>query len=288
MTDEAQWTIRRVVRFCTDDFAQKGLPSPRLDAELVVAHALGLDRVRLYMDLDRPLSKDELAKVRELIVRRRKREPIAYILGSREFYGRRFQVSPAVLVPRPDTETLIERALAIVGEESNARVLDLCTGSGCIAITLAAERAGIAVDATDLSAAALAVARTNAGALGVAERVSFHEGDLFGAVPADARCALVVSNPPYLAQSELAGLDADVRAYEPHMALSAGSDALAFYRRIASEVSRWLEPGGTVLVEVGAGQAPEVERLFAAAGLLDVRTHADLGGHGRVVEGRAP
>lgn len=280
------WTIRRVVKWSSDDFAGRGIESARLDAELLVAHALGLDRVKLYMDLDRPLTPDELARIRELVVRRRKREPIAYILGRREFYGRSFEVTPAVLVPRPDTETLIERALELLPEDATGPALDLCTGSGCIAITLAAERGALVVDATDLSEEALAIAQKNAASLGVAERVSLHRGDLFAALPAPREYALIACNPPYIPEGERDTLAADVAQYEPGLALFAGGDGLDVLRRLCAEALRWLAPGGTILIEVGAGQAPSVIALLEAAGLGEARAHRDLGGHERVVEAR--
>ncbi len=283
------WTIRRVVRWSADDFAIRGIESSRLDAELLVAQALGLDRVRLYMDLDRPLTPDELARIRELVTRRRKREPIAYILGRREFFGRAFEVSPAVLVPRPDTETLIERALELLPEDSRGPVLDLCTGSGCIAITLAAERSALEVDATDLSADALEIAARNATALGVAGRVRVHRGDLFDALPQPREYALIACNPPYIPTGDRASLSPDVAEHEPAIALFAGPDGLDVLRRLCAEVAGWLAPGGSILIEVGAGQAPAVADLLERAGLVDARPHRDLAGHERVVEAqRAP
>ena len=171
-----------MLAWITQDFQGLSISTARLDGELIVSHVLGLDRVRLYMELDRPLDPAELGAIKQLVVRRRKREPMAYILGRREFYRRSFEVTPAVLIPRPDTETLIERALALLPEDREVQVLDLCTGSGAIAITLAAERPRARVDATDLSEAALAVARRNAERLGVADRVAFAQGDLFAAV----------------------------------------------------------------------------------------------------------
>ncbi len=281
------WTIRRVVRWSTDDFAGRGIESARLDAELLVGHALGIDRVKLYMDLERPLTPDELARIRELVVRRRAREPIAYILGRREFFGRNFRVSKAVLVPRPDTEVLIERALESLPNEGTVRVLDLCTGSGCIAVTLAAERSNVEVDATDLSPDALEVASANARALGVESRVRLYEGDLFGALPEKREYGLIVCNPPYIPETERASLAPDVEAFEPALALFGGRDGFEVLTRLAAEALTWLAKDASILVEVGAGQAPAVSELFAAAGLAEIRTHVDLGGHERVVEARS-
>ncbi len=284
---EQAWTIRRILAWIAKDFAERGIDTARLDGELIVAHALGLDRVRLYMDLDRPLSEEERAAIRALVKRRREREPIAYIVGFKEFWGRRFAVSPAVLVPRPDTETLVERALELVPSDAEARVLDLCTGSGILGLTLAAERPLARVDLTDLSADALAVARRNTEALGLSERVRLFEGDLFAAVPEGSRYALITANPPYIAASELPSLPADVREHEPRQALIAGEDGFAIHRRLVEDAPRFLDPGGTILIEVGAGQAEALEALFAARPEVEATArHRDLAGIERAVEAR--
>lgn len=282
------WTLRKVVRWSEGDFASRGIPSARLDAELLCAHALGIDRVRLYMDLDRPLLPTELAAVRELVQRRRKREPVAYILGRREFWGRPFEVGPAVLVPRPETESLIEHALTLLGKDRDACVLDLCSGSGCIAITLALERPLARVVATDVSGAALDVARRNVEKLGVATRVELREGDLFEAVRTDELFDVVTANPPYLSAEELSECAPDVREHEPRIALVAGPAGDELLARIATGVIAHLSPGGHLLSEIGSGQAARARALFEAAGLRDVRVVPDLGGLDRVVVGRAP
>jgi release factor glutamine methyltransferase len=280
------WSIRRVMRWTAEDFAARGLDSPRLDAELLVAHALGLERVALYLDMDRPLTADELGRIRGLVKRRREREPVAYILGQRDFYGRTFEVDRSVLVPRPDTETLAERALALVEELGIPRALDLCTGSGILAVTLAAAAPDLQVDATDVSAEALGVARRNAERHGVADRVVWHEGDLFAAVPEGRTYGLVVSNPPYIPQRDFADLEPEVRDWEPRLALEAGPEGMAVLDRIAAGVGEVLAPGGIVLVEVGQGQAAAVSAAFAAQGFEPVAVHQDLGGIDRVVEAR--
>lgn len=278
------WTIRRVLAWTAEDFAGRGIETARLDAELLVAHALGLGRVQLYMDLDRPLTDAEREAIRAVVVRRRKHEPVAYITGKKEFWGRSFTVSPAVLVPRPDSETVIERALELV--QGEARVLDLCTGSGILGLTIAAEREGVQADLTDLSPEALAIARQNAEALGLAERVRLFEGDLFAPL-GDEAYALITANPPYIPEGELTGLAPDVREHEPRMALVAGDDGFSVHRRIIAGAPRFLAPGGTLLIEVGAGQAPELERLIRERGWADhTARHRDLGGTERVVEAR--
>jgi release factor glutamine methyltransferase len=275
-----------------------GITTARLDAELLVAHALGCDRVGLYIDMERPLQADELARIRKLVVRRRRREPVAYILGRREFFGRQFEVTPAVLIPRPDTETLVERALGILDREHACRVLDLCTGSGAIGVTLAAEREQLTVDATDISGEALQVAGRNAAKHGVEARVRFFRGDLFSALPrgSGARGAaregadgygLIVCNPPYITGGQWQQLAPEVTGFEPEIALRAGVDGLDCHRRICAEAGDWLQPGGSLLLEVGHGQAEAVAEMLRGSGRFSpVIFHADLAGIRRVVEGR--
>jgi methylase of polypeptide subunit release factors len=338
------------------------------------------------MDLDRALLDEELTRVRDLVQRRRRREPVAYLLGRKEFWGRTFAVDPSVLVPRPDTETLVERALALlpggkrvareapdaalvasqreaardlpthvepvlepeptsgeVAPDEGAsyggvapfapvgtttapastpaatdtapdtaptdtaptdtaptdtgvapiRVLDLCTGSGCIGLTLACERPGLEVWITDVSAPALAIARANLEALAeddptLPARVSLHEGDLFAAAPPGARFDLVTCNPPYLSEAELAEVERDVRDHEPRGALVAGPRGDEILVRLAAEVRAWLVPGGVVLTEIGVTQGARVRALFERAGLVEVCVLQDLSGRDRVVEGHAP
>ncbi len=261
------------------------MSSPRLDAELLVALALGCDRVKLYMDLDRPWSDDELTKARELLKRRRAFEPVAYIRGEREFYGHAFAVDRRVLIPRPDTETLIEAALAATHVDASVRLLDLCTGSGAIGVTLAIERPLSQVDVTDVSTDALALAKHNAERLQVVERMRFFPGDLFSALPSDARgYDLIACNPPYISEHERASLSRDILDHEPALALFAAERGLAFYVRVARDAPQWLRPGGTLLLEVGATQADEVSELLSSHAWQDVTRHHDLGGIARVVQ----
>lgn len=277
------WTVRRMASWMAGDFAARGIDSARLDAELLLAHALGCERLGLYLDLERPLSRDELSRVRELVRRRRAHEPVAYVVGHKEFWGRRLEVSPDVLVPRPETELLVEVAL---GVGTFAHALDLCTGSGAVAIALAAERSDAHVDATDRSAAALVVARRNLERHALVDRIALHEGDLFDALPTPRRYDLVTANPPYLAEGEWQELPPDVRDHEPRSALVAGPSGLELHARIAAGVGAWLAPAGLVLVEVGAGQAPAVAELLRATGLDRVDVHRDLRGIERVVSAR--
>jgi release factor glutamine methyltransferase len=279
------WTIEAVLRWATDDFRARGIESPRLDAELLLARALGVTRIQLIVDAKRPLDAGELARVRELVRRRRTREPIAYILGEREFYGRVFRVDARVLVPRPDTEALVDVALERTRAISmSMRALDVCTGSGCVAISLARERPTSAVFGCDVSDDALAVARENALRLG-AYNVAWRRGDLFAAVDPATRFDLVTANPPYIAAGEVAALPPDVGRFEPHLALEGGDDGLTVVRRIVAEAGEHLAPGGILATEVGAGQATLVSALFERHGYGEIDVRRDYGRIERVVSG---
>jgi release factor glutamine methyltransferase len=284
---EDPWTIRRVLAWAADDLKKRGTPTPRLDAELLLGKVLNVPRVKLVIDAERPLSKEELAAYRALHMRRRAGEPVAYLLGEREFYGRSFRVDARVLIPRPDTEILVEVALArTLARSLSLRVLDLCTGSGCVAITIARERPTARVLATDISAAALDVARDNAVRLG-AFNTAFFEADLF-ALPPGARLArldLVTANPPYIPEGEAPELAIDIRKFEPHGALFAGADGLDVLRRLVRDAPAHLDQNGVLAVEVAAGQAPSVADLFREHGFTAIEKKRDYGGHERVVSG---
>ena len=254
------WTIREVLDWTAQDFAGRGIASPRLDAELLVAKALGTDRVGLYLDLNRPLVDQERSAIRPLVARRREREPVAYILGHRDFYGRRFQVTPDVLIPRPDTETLVEHALECIPKDAACRVLDVGTGSGAIAVTIAAERPLALLTATDISDAALEVASLNAEHLDVAGRIRFERADL---LTGTEQYDVIVSNPPYITQSEMRALQAEVRDHEPTVALEAGEDGLDVVKALLAAAAPATEEGAQMLIEVGAGQAASVGSLTA-------------------------
>jgi release factor glutamine methyltransferase len=286
----ATWTVGTIVRWATDDFRARGIESPRLDAEVLVAHVLGLTRTQLIIQSERQLDKGELAELRALIKRRRNREPVAYLRGFREFYGRPFNVNAAVLIPRPDTETLIEVALRVSAHSSLCgRALELCTGSGAVAISFERERPTWRVYATDISEPALAVARTNAHKLG-ASRVAFRNCDLFAGVEAFGVAAfdLILANPPYIPSAEIETLDEDVRKFEPRLALDGGADGLDYYRRIAVAAPRFLRAGGHLALEVGAGEAPDVANLLQRAGFVQLQIDRDFARIERVVCGTWP
>jgi release factor glutamine methyltransferase len=282
------WTVGRVIDWAADDLRSFSSTSPRLDAELVMTMVLGWDRVKLITHADRPLDKDELTTYRELHKRRRRGEPIAYLCGEREFYSRSFVVDQRVLVPRPETELLVETGLRRTSSLSLcARVLDLCTGSGCVAITLKRERPTTSVVGSDTSQDALAVARLNCQRLGAP--VALVKSDLFDELTEwRGRLDLITTNPPYLSDADMSELPVDIHDFEPHLALAAGCDGLAVIRRIIEGGPAMLAPGGVLAIEVGAGTAPDVANLVEGAGLKDVEIDSDYGGHERIVSARKP
>ncbi len=254
------------------------------DSRALLAHALGIAPDRLMIEHDREVSDDEMASYEALLHRRLENEPVARIIGRRMFWGRNFTITPQVLDPRPETETLV--AVALDGPAPR-RLLDLGTGCGILAVTLLAEWPGAAALATDISPAALAVAGANAEALGVAERLVLAEADWWEGVT-EGGFDLVVSNPPYIAADEMAGLAAEVRDHDPQIALTPGGDGLGAYRAILGGAPARLAPGGRVMVEIGPTQGPAVAAMFATAGLAGVTVFKDMDGRDRVVIGIAP
>ena len=282
------WTVVALLRWMEGHFRARGLDSPRLDAECLLAHALGLSRLDLYLQHDKPVVESERAALRELVRRRaRERVPVAQLTGRKEFWSLPLAVDGNVLVPRPETETLVETALTFLPDpEGEYRILDVGTGSGAIALALAHERRKARVLATDVSAAALEVARGNACRLGLADRVSFAAGSLLEPA-AGQRFDLVVSNPPYLALGEAAGLPPEL-AHEPPEALFAGPDGLAVLAPLVAGVACVLATSAGFVVELAPDQAEGVAVACAAAGLRDVRVIRDLAGRPRVVAASAP
>lgn len=282
----ATWTVLDVIRWTAARFTERGLATPRLDAEILVAHVLGLARVQLYVQFERVLEPDELGRLRELIKRRQAGESVAYLVGKKEFWKFELAVDARVLVPRPDTETLVEVALEkLPSSPPSTKIADIGTGSGALAITLAKLRPEAAVFATDVSPGALEVARSNAARLGAS--VTFLEGDLAAPLRSEAPFALIVANLPYIPTGELAGLPAEVRS-EPVLALDGGGDGLELVRRLVADAPGLLAPAGVLILEIGAGQAAATAALLAEAGFAGVETKRDLGGVERVVSGVRP
>lgn len=284
------WTIKALLTWTTDYLTKKAaMPasSAGSEARILLAHVLNCPKVELLVRYEEQPSDDERARFRDLIKRRVDGWPVAYLTGEKEFYLLKFEVSPAVLIPRPETEEVVTHSLTRLKPLAAPTVLDLCTGSGCIAISLAHQKKDARITAVDISPDALELARRNASRHGVADRIDFRQGDLFAAVPRGAAFDLVVSNPPYVSQQELATLTPDVRDHEPRLALDGGPDGLAFYRRIAAEVASYLKPQAWVLVEIGARQEAAVRQLFAAQPGLELgSTIKDGAGLPRVVMAR--
>ncbi len=293
-TAAAPRTALEYLRRATDFLAARGVANARLDAEVLLASVLATDRVGVYLRFDQPLAPPEVDGYRELIRRRAAGEPVAYLTGTREFWSIPLAVTRDVLIPRPETELLVERVLAVSavagtdasGAATPRRILDLGTGSGALAIALARELPHALVTAVDVSPRAAAVAAGNAQRAGVAERVVVVVGSWTSTLDAAARFDVIVANPPYVPTAELAGLAAEVRA-EPALALDGGDDGLAAYRALVPGAAAHLAPGGWLLVEVGAGQAEAVAAIFVAGGLQGVAWHADLAGVARVVAASA-
>lgn len=278
--------VAEVLRRAAAGLSDAGIDTARLDAEVLLMEALGWSREELYRNPEAELQDFQAARFQGLAARRRRGEPTAYVTGAREFWSLDFRVTPDVLIPRPETEHLVQTVLDLLVERPGPRrVLELGTGSGAVAVALARERADLEVWATDVSAAALRVARANAQRHGVAGRVHLVEGDLLAPVRGrEGFFDVLASNPPYVPRGEMARLQREVRDWEPAAALDGGADGMDCYRRIARDGARYLRPGGWAAVEVGAGLAPGVRGLFRdGAGFGELRTVRDYAGHDRVV-----
>jgi release factor glutamine methyltransferase len=287
------WTVRRILEWTTGYFTRKNVDSARLSAELLLAHVLSVPRIRLYTDYERPLSDAQLASMRALVQRAAEEEPVAYLTGRAHFFNLEFEVTRDVLIPRPDTETLVENVLQLARNQAGfeaPRVLDLCTGSGCVAAAVAHHLKSAQLVAVDVSEAAVAVARRNVERLGLSERVAVEQGDLFEPLTrmVDAQLFhLVVANPPYIATSKIDTLDRSVRDYEPLAALDGGLDGLAIHRRILDAAPRHLISGGRVLLEVAFDQGDLARQVASDHDAFDdVRVLKDYGGNDRVLTAR--
>jgi release factor glutamine methyltransferase len=256
--------ILEVLQRSTEFLAKRGVASPRLQVELLLAHILKMPRMNLYLNFERALTQPETETLRAAIRRRGAREPLQYITGSVSFCGLELAVSPQVLVPRPETELLAERAWKFLGlcESSPPRALDLGAGSGCLAIAMLVHAMQAEADAVDISAEALGVARQNAERHQVSPRLQFHQGDAFAALPPGRSFDLIVSNPPYIPTAEIETLEPEVRDHEPRGALDGGADGMDFYRRIAAEAGAFLKPQGRVMLELNDHGSEAVAEIF--------------------------
>lgn len=269
-SDPTPWTTRRLLTWTTQYFERKGLDSPRVSAEMLLAHVLSTTRLRLYMDADRPASELERSAFRDLVERAIADEPVDYLVGHAPFFSMMFKVTPDVLIPRPSTETIVEHVIQHVRRTpgfAQPTILDLGTGSGAIAIALAKHVAGSHVVATDLSEAALAVARVNAETHGVTDRIDFRQGDLFAPVTGQ-RFRYIVSNPPYISDAEWVDVEPNVRDHEPVLALRAGAEGLDVIAPLIDQACDYLETPGQLLVEFAAAHREAAPRLASATGRL--------------------
>lgn len=277
-------TVLEVIQRSTEFLSRKGVETPRLQAELLLAHVLGCPRLKLYLDFERALNQVELDAMRELVRRRGNREPLQYLAGSAAFCGFELKVTPAVLIPRPETEMLAERGWAflagLASRVAAPQVLDFGTGTGCLAIALAVHRPQARITALDVSADALAVARANAADHGVEEQIQFVQGDSLAAI-ADTTFHLIVANPPYIPTGQLAELDPEVRDHEPRLALDGGVDGLDVIRHLARHAAGRLRPEGSLMLEFGDGQDEAVRALFEEAGWDVEAIVPDLAGRER-------
>jgi release factor glutamine methyltransferase len=266
-SSDTRWTILDLVNWTTGYFKSHDIDSPRLTVELFLAEMLGIERIDLYLRFDQPLSEDELSRFKKMIKRRLSREPVAYILGRRDFWESTFAVNPDVLIPRPETEFLVEAAMEEIPREADRRprrVLELGTGSGAIIVSLAAGRRGHLFFASDRSMAALRVARKNAAANGVGGSIHFFAGSWLSPLSRGEDFDLILANPPYIPRLEIEKLVREIRGYEPSLALDGGEDGLGAVREILEAVPAHLAPGGRLLMEIGEGQDEEVKALVGS------------------------
>ena len=285
-----QWTILKLIKWTADYLSKKGIDSARLDAELMLAYLLKTDRTRLYMNFDQTLNKDELTNFKKLLERRARHEPLQYITGCQEFWSLPFKVSPSVLIPRPETELLVEESIRELvksfPENESIEILDVGTGSGALAAALASEIKGSKVTGVDISPEAIKIARENIEANNLSSSVGLLEGDLFE--PVNGKIFhLIVSNPPYIPRGDLDSLQPEVAGFEPLSALDGGDDGLDYYRRIIPESVKHLIPGGWLMLEHGIGQSAHIISIFKETeAFSDIESINDLAGIDRVVKGR--
>jgi release factor glutamine methyltransferase len=282
-----EWTVGGLLNWTARFLAEKGSEFPRLDTEVLLAQALSCRRIDLYTRFEERAPEEARSRFRELVRRRIEGCPVAYLVGRKEFFSLELEVSPSVLIPRPESEFVVMECLRLAKEQAAPRILDLATGSGNIAVAVAHRHKGAQVTAVDISPEALAVAERNAARHGVAERVRFLAGDLFAPLAQTVRFDYILSNPPYIAHEELDQLPVGVRHYEPALALDGGPGGYHILERLIAAVGTYLEPGGSLIVEIGAPQEEAVrQRIAAIPGYHLEPTVHDYSGHPRVVRAR--
>jgi release factor glutamine methyltransferase len=282
------WTIQRLLNWITGYFTEKNVDSPRLSAELLLSHVLEVARIELYTHFDKPVGQDKLDKLHELAKRCGRQEPLAYLIGQTEFYSLHIKVIQDCMIPRPETELLVERAIDFLrNRECKQSVCDLCTGSGCIAVAIAKNYPQAHIIATDICDSALAVAAENVKKHDVTGRVKLLCGDLFAPIIEgldNARFDLIVCNPPYVSSAEYEILDKNVKDYEPKRALYAGADGLDIYRRIAERIHEFLKPDAALILEIGYAQGPAVRKLLEQTDIFaEIEIEKDVQNNDRVV-----
>jgi len=281
-----EWTIQKLLTWVTEYLTQKGVDAPRLSAELLLSHVLGLKRIELYTQYNKVVVQDQLDRLHGLVKRAGEHEPVAYLVGRTEFYSIEFEVTPDCLIPRPETELLVQRSIEFLRKRTGPQyICDLCTGCGVIAVAIAKNVPDAKVLATDISEPALAGAAKNVEKHKLQDRIELRHGDLFEPlVPQLDLFDLMVCNPPYVSAAEYEALDRNVKDYEPRIALYAGQDGLDLYRRIAEKVDQFLKPDGLLLLEIGYQQGPAVRELLEQTGALaQIQIDKDLQHHDRVV-----
>jgi release factor glutamine methyltransferase len=285
-TLSAEWTIREVLNWTRGYFEAAGIVQPRLEAEILLAHALDVERLNLYLSPDQPLTVDERTRYRTVVKRRREGTPLQHLIGEVRFFGLRFRVSRDALIPRPETEELLDHILKLVPRDRDIACLDLGTGTGVIAVCLARYFPQAAVTAVDVLESTLQLARGNAALNGVEDRIAFIESDWFERVP--GTFDLIASNPPYVAEEELKELPVEVREHEPRAALDGGPGGLREIAKLVEDLPVHMNSGGLLFLEIGHGQDVVVSKMLTASGFVDVRMESDLAGKKRYVVARWP
>lgn len=288
MTSNGTWTIQKLLYWVTDYLAAKGIESPRLSAELLLSHVLGLKRIELYTQFNRQVPQQQLDQLHDLVKRAGLYEPVAYLTGKTEFYSLELDITADCMIPRPETELLVQRAIEFLRTRSGVQyVCDLCTGSGCIAVAIAGNFPDARITATDISAAALTVAARNVEKHRLKEQIRLLCGDLFEPVIKHldvSQFDLIVCNPPYVSTVEYEKLDKNIKDYEPQSALLAGEDGMDIYRRVAKEVDKFLKPGAALMLEIGYAQGPSVRELLEQTGTFpEIKIEKDFHDNDRIV-----